>query len=79
MSRYSVSLRELNEYIDLINSWTASLADEEGLGYLATSEILKDANGNLKMEYQVGDGHHLTTEAYREMLYYIRTHPYREG
>lgn len=76
MSSYSVSLFELNRYIDTINSWTEELAGEENCKYLATNEILKDENNNLKMEYQVGDGCHLTAEAYRQILSYIRTHPY---
>ena len=74
MSAYSVDLKALNEYIDLQNSWAYSLACEEGCGYLDTSRILKDEKNNLKFEYQAGDGHHLTTEAYRQILYYIRTH-----
>jgi len=77
MSRYSVTLKELNELIDTLNSWTLSLAEEDGHKYLATNEVLKDENGALKLEYQVGDGHHLTAEGYRQMLYYIRTHAYR--
>ena len=74
MSAYSVSLKTLNEYIDLQNAWAYSLACEEDCKYLDTSSILKDENNNLKIEYQVGDGHHLTTEAYKQILYYIRTH-----
>ena len=49
---------------------------EENLKYLATNEILKDKNNNLKLEYQSGDGYHLTEEAYRQILYYVRTHGY---
>ncbi len=74
MSRYSISARELNQYLDQINEWTHELAEEYGIGYLNTSEILKDENGYLKQVYQCGDGHHLTREAYLEILYYIRTH-----
>ncbi len=74
MSRYSVTLDTLNENIDCINGWTAELAEEYGIGYLHSAEILKDENGRLKSEYQVGDGHHLTAEAYRQILAYIRTH-----
>ena len=74
MSAYSVTLKTLNEYIDLQNSWSYSLACEENCKYLDTSSVLKDENNNLKTEYQVGDGHHLTAEAYEQILYYIRTH-----
>lgn len=78
MSSYSVNAATLNEYIDKINAWTHELAAEKGLGYLNTSEILKDQNGFLRYEYQVGDGYHLTADAYRKMLYYMRTHAYSE-
>ena len=47
---------------------------ENGFAYLNTSEILKDQNGFLLFEYQSGDGYDLTEEAYRQILYYIRTH-----
>lgn len=76
MSNYSVDIKTLNEYIDTINSWTLELALSEELRYLNTAEILKDSSGNLRYELQVGDGHHLRTEAYTEILGYIRTHGY---
>ncbi|MBE6531753.1 MAG: hypothetical protein E7679_06690 [Ruminococcaceae bacterium] len=77
MTNYSVDVKTLNEYIDTINSWTLDLAISEGLRYLNTSEILKDGSGYLRYELQVGDGHHLKTEAYTEILEYIRTHEYK--
>ena len=76
MSAYTIDQKTLNEYIGTINGWTYNLAVEEGLRYLDTAEILKDGDNNLKAEYQAGDGHHLTEEAYRTILYYIRTHKY---
>ena len=76
MTNYSVDLDTLNSYIDTINSWTYSLATEEGLRFLNTAEALKDKNGRLPLKYQVGDGHHLTKEAYEVVLHYIRTHGY---
>lgn len=74
MSNYSVDTKTLNEYIDLINSWSLELAREDGLSYLNTAEILKDGDGWLKYDFQNGDGHHLNAEAYRKILEYIRTH-----
>ena len=76
VSAYSVDLSTLNKYIDTINEWTHKIADEEGCRYLDTSNILKDESNNLKKEYQAGDGYHLNAEAYRQILYYIRTHAY---
>lgn len=77
MSRYTVTLDELNACIETLNGWTEELCREEGLRYLNINEILTDNNGRLRYEYQVGDGHHLTTEAYIKILEYIRTHGYR--
>jgi len=77
MSRYSVTLDQLNLYIETINGWTLELCEEEGLRYLNTNEVLTDKHGRLKLEFQVGDGHHLTREAYIKILEYIRTHEYR--
>ncbi len=74
MSRYSVTLDELNGIIDEINAWALELCEEEELSYLAVNELLKDERGRLKMKYQNGDGHHLTREAYLEILKYLRTH-----
>ncbi len=76
MSAYSITLDELNESIDRLNGWTLSLAEEMDLRYLNTAEILKDEDGRLRSDYQVGDGHHLTRQAYVEILNYIRTHGY---
>jgi len=78
MSSYSVDAPTLMRYIETINTWTMSLANSEGLGYLNTSEVLKDQNGFLLPEYDVGDGHHLTVAAYEKILEYIRTHAVTE-
>ncbi len=74
MTHFSVDLDTLNAHIRTINTWTEELALSYGIGYLNTAEVLADENGRLLLEYQNGDGHHLTAEAYRKILYYIRTH-----
>jgi lysophospholipase L1-like esterase len=74
MSRYSITLDELNDGIRTINAWTVELAEEYALPYLNTAEILTDKDGRLHPRYQNGDGHHLTKEAYLDILMYIRTH-----
>lgn len=76
MSRYTVSVDGLNKKIKIINGWTLELCENEGLPYLNTQEVLTDENGRLRYEYQAGDGHHLTTEAYVKIIKYIRTHGY---
>ena len=78
MSRYTVTVDGLNGHIRTINGWTLELCEAEGLSYLDTQEILSDENGRLRLEYQAGDGYHLTAEAYQKILEYIRTHAYGE-
>lgn len=67
----ALSPRELNEKIDLVNAWIRDLAEERSILFLDTQRILRDNNGFLKEEYQVGDGIHLSKDAYRAMLAYI--------
>lgn len=78
MSAYSVDAFTLCDYIDTINIWALELAEEQGLKYLNTAEILKDGEGFLREEYAEPDHCHLNTEAYEEILLYIRTHPHEE-
>ena len=77
MSNYSVNVEELNRRIRTLNEWALQLAEKEDLRYLNTWEVLTDKDGYLKLEYQSGDGHHLTREAYTVILDYIRTHGYK--
>ena len=77
MSNYSVTLDGLNGCIATLNAWALELCEENGLRYLNANEVLTDGQGRLKLEYQVGDGHHLTREAYIKILEYIRTHGYK--
>ena len=74
MSRYTCTAGELNGYIRTINSWTKELAEEYGLAYLDTADLLADSDGFLREEYQSGDGYHLSTTAYERILDHIRTH-----
>ena len=74
MSSYSIDAATLNQYIDKINTWSRELAAECKIKYLDTADELKDERGFLRAEYQVGDGYHLTAEAYEKILMYIRTH-----
>ena len=77
MSRYTISAAELNDTIRTLNRWTLELCYEEDLRYLDLCSILTDADGYLRLNYQVGDGHHLTEEAYKKIIEYIRTHGYK--
>lgn len=64
-----------NAKIDRANGWIVELAEARGLKYLNTQEILKDKSGCLRRELcNSSDGIHLSTEAYVEILAYIRSH-----
>lgn len=67
-----------NEKIDAANTWIIQLAKDTGCKYLDTASVLKNDSGALIALYDNGDGHHLTTEAYKNILQYIRTHGYTE-
>ncbi len=77
MKNYTVDAKTLNGYIDKVNLWSRSLCEELGIRYLNSAEALKDSEGFLCPEFDVGDGHHLTKAAYETMLLYIRTHGYK--
>ena len=76
VSGFSVDTATLNRYIEEINGWTERLAERRSLGYLNTAEILRNADGYLKVEYEADDHYHLNADAYRAILGYIRTHGY---
>ena len=77
MTNYSITTDILKEYIETINSWSLEICEELGLRYLNSAEVLKDDDGFLKAEFDVGDGHHLNAAAYTQMLGYIRKHGYK--
>ncbi len=79
MSNYTVDAAALRDCIVLINTWSERLCEREGFCYLNTAEVMCDSDGFLKAEFDVGDGHHLTTLAYKTILEYIRTHSYKEN
>jgi len=66
-----------NEKIDTANVWIEQLCNSLSLRYLNTSEILKDDKGNLKSEYDGGDGIHLNQKGYTDVIEYIKTHGYK--
>ena len=71
MSRYNVNAQGLNSYIDIINTWAKELAQSNGLHFTDSSSVIKDSEGYLSCEYQVDDGYHLNTEAYKAILKYL--------
>ena len=74
---FSQSPEEINERIERINqSLPRIAATNTGVMVVDSASILKDENGQLKPQYCIGDGIHLTEDAYRAVLTYLRTHAY---
>ncbi len=67
-----------NEKIDAANTWILQLAKDTGCKYLDSASVLKNSSGALSDIYDNGDGYHLTADAYRAVLQYIRTHGYTD-
>ena len=69
---FSLSKEELNQQICHLNTHIASLADEyETVDYVNTAAILADASGALSPTLDIGDGIHLTNEAYDVILRFL--------
>ena len=79
MSRYTISSKTLNSYIDTLNVWAEELAHENKINYLNTSSAIKDENGYLKSNLQAEDGYHLNTDAYQIILKCINEYLENEG
>ena len=65
-----------NRKIDAANTWIEELCEELSLRYLNTACILMVDKGNLSERFDSSDGINLNSQAYAEILYYIRTHGY---
>lgn len=66
----------VNGYIRRLNELLPEIAMSHDAHVVDTASVLRDADGNLRADYQTGDGIHLTGEAYLAILTYLRTHPY---
>ena len=72
---FSLSKEEINAQIGKLNKHVASLAEEyQNVEYVNTAALLSDASGALNSAYDVGDGIHLTNEAYGIILLVLRQH-----
>ena len=69
---FSLPVGEINAQIDNLNVHIASLAKEyQNVEYVNTATLLCDASGALNAAYDVGDGIHLTNEAYELLLAFL--------
>ncbi len=64
-----------NSWIEKYNAFLEETAEEKNLFYLNTSEILTGPNGQVKPEYDGGDGLHYSNSGCRAILDYICKHP----
>ena len=69
---FSCDTPTLNAHIRTLNGWISELARAEGLRYADTASVLRGTDGALLAKYDVGDGIHLTNEAYKEILAYLQ-------
>lgn len=66
---FSLPVHALNAQIATLNRHIESLSKEyENVDYINTAVLLADASGALSPNYDIGDGIHLTNEAYRIIL-----------
>lgn len=72
---FSVDLETLNQQIQTLNSWLPEIAAaQENVRVVDTASVLRSSDGKLADLYNSGDGIHLTADAYRAVLTYLRTH-----
>ena len=64
-----------NEWIDKYNEFLKTLAEYEGIFYLDVDSVLKGTDGQIKGEYDAGDGLHYRACAYTTILEYVIHHP----
>ena len=74
--QYEKNMRLLtNRNINRANMLLAGLAAFKNAYYLNTAEALKDANGQLDVKYDLGEGYgHINADAYAVWEHYLRTH-----
>ena len=69
---FSAPVHTLNAQIVTLNGYISSLSHEyKNVDYINTAAFLSDASGALSSAYDVGDGIHLTNEAYRIILSHL--------
>ena len=66
----------INGYIKRLNELLPDIAASHHAYVVDTASVLVGSDGNLRSDFQTGDGIHLTTEAYVQILNYLRTHGY---
>lgn len=68
----------INGYIKRLNEILPDIATAHNAYVVDTASVLVGSDGNLRSDYQTGDGIHLTEAAYLQILNYLRTHGYTD-
>ena len=74
MSRYTIDSKVLNSYIENLNVWAQELAVTNSIDYTDSASVIKDSNGFLSPRFQVDDGYHLNSSAYKLILEYLNNY-----
>ena len=78
-SNFSVDGATVCAYTETLNEWLREIAStHENVRFVDTASVLKAADGTLLSAYDNGDGVHLSTEAYNQILLYLRTHAWKD-
>ena len=78
-NNFSVDGATVCAYTETLNEWLREIAStHENVRFVDTASVLKAADGTLLSAYDNGDGVHLSTEAYNQILLYLRTHAWKD-
>ena len=76
---FSVDGTTVCSYTETLNEWIREIAaTHANVRFVDTASVLKAADGTLLSAYDVGDGVHLSTDAYTQILLYLRTHAWKD-
>ena len=76
---FSVDGATVCSYTETLNEWIREIAaTHANVRFVDTASVLKAADGTLLSTYDVGDGVHLSTDAYTQILLYLRTHAWKD-
>ena len=65
-------------YTEILNGYLREIAAaHDNVRYADTASVLKNPDGTLNSAYDEGDGVHLNTSAYEQILRYLRTHAWQ--
>ncbi len=63
--------------ISKCNEWICEMAEKQNVKFLNTAEVLSDSSGRLLKEFANDSGETLSSDGFKKMFEYIRTHGYK--